>query len=135
MPRSPDELAEELRVLEGSRPLEGWPHGEEYRRQVTLEHGGDPDDLACAICGVKVKHEKARIIIGLIDRDFAESRIEQGLDPDGTALPPLAFCQKHSGDDVVLSLARHPMGVSVAGYTAPPMPSRAREIYSKLRQK
>lgn len=106
-------------------PRTGWEAGEDHRRFATLEAGGDPDDLVCCICGAKVEHEQARILIGAIDYDRMREREAQRLDPyDGTALPPLAFCPEHSGDEF-----QPMMPVSILA-----MPAKARTYYTKLRK-
>lgn len=125
MPRTAAQLRTALEESYAAMPETGWPAGEEYRRHMTLEHGGDPDDLVCAICGAKVAHKDARILIGAMDYDRMREREAARLDPyDQVTLPPLAFCPKHLGDEY-----QPMMAVSVNE-----MPARAKAAYSKLRR-
>lgn len=127
MPRSPSELRKAFVEHAEKMPSTGWESGEDYRRHTTLEHGGDPDDLACVVCGVKVKHEDARIVIGLSDADNDFDRVQRGLEPENRPMPPVAFCPKHSGDEEVTKLA-------ILGLSTRALPTRAKAIYGALRQ-
>lgn len=126
MPRTAEQLRAALAEHAARVPRTGWESGEEHRRFATLEAGGDPDDVVCCICGEKVDHADARILIGATDYDRMRTREAMRLDPyDGTTLPPLAFCPKHSGDEF-----QPLMAVSIAA-----MPAKARTYYTKLRKR